>query len=152
MSGEIFNLDFLTPEILRQELQAFSTGIPVTLLHAGTTLLMLFIGASLYSFLTPYKEIDQIKAGNSAASVAFGGVIIGLAIPLAAAMSASTSLRQIVIWGTAAVLLQLLVSRLVDFVLSGLPERVNEGEVSAAVLLVSAKLAVSLILAESVSG
>ena len=79
-------------------------------------------------------------------------MIIGLAIPLAAAMSASTSLRQIVIWGTAAVLLQLLVSRLVDFVLSGLPERVNEGEVSAAVLLVSAKLAVSLILAASVSG
>jgi putative membrane protein len=152
MSGDLLNLDFLTPEILRQELLAFWTGIPVTLLHAGTTLLMLFFGSALYAFLTPYKEIDQIKNGNSAASVAFGGVIIGLAIPLAAAMSASTSLRQIVIWGAATVLLQLFVSRLVDFVLSGLPDRVKEGEVSAAVLLVSAKLAVSLILAAAVSG
>ncbi len=83
--------------------------------------------------------------------MAFGGVIIGLAIPLAASMAASTSVRDIVLWGGATILLQLFVFRLVDFLLAGLPNRINEGEVSAAVLLVSAKLAAALVLAAAVA-
>ena len=151
MTPDSFNLNFLSPEVLRPEIQAFASGFPITLLHAGVTLLMLLIGATIYSLLTPYKEIAQIREGNSAAAVAFGGVIIGLAIPLAASMAASTSLRDIVLWGGATILLQLFVFRLVDFLLAGLPNRINEGEVSAAVLLVSAKLAAALVLAAAVA-
>ncbi|ESQ77792.1 DUF350 domain-containing protein [Asticcacaulis sp. YBE204] len=151
MIPDFLNLDFLTPEVLRPEIQAFAAGFPVTLLHAGVTLLMLVIGATLYSILTPYKEIQQIRDGNSAAAVAYGGVIIGLAVPLAASMSASDTVREILIWGGATVLLQLFVFRMVDFLLTGLPSRINEGEVSAAVLLVAAKLAAALILASAVS-
>lgn len=152
MQIDAFNLDFLTPEVLRPEIQAFSSGILITLAHAGVTLFLLVAGAFIYAVLTPYKEINQIRDGNSAAAVSFGGVIIGLAIPLAAAMSASTSIREIAIWGTSTVLLQLFVFRAVDFILSGLPDRVNEGEVSASVLLVAAKLAASFILAAAVAG
>lgn len=151
MMPDNFNLNFLSPEVLRPEIQAFASGFPITLLHAGVTLLLLLIGATVYSLLTPYKEIHQIREGNSAAAVAFGGVIIGLAIPLAASMAASTSLRDIVLWGGATIVLQLFVFRLVDFLLAGLPNRINEGEVSAAVLLVSAKLAAALILAAAVA-
>ena len=151
MTPDNFNLNFLSPEVLRPEIQAFASGFPITLLHAGVTLLMLLIGATVYSLLTPYKEIHQIREGNSAAAVAFGGVIIGLAIPLAASMAASTSLRDIVLWGGATIVLQLFVFRLVDFLLAGLPNRINEGEVSAAVLLVSAKLAAALVLAAAVA-
>ena len=151
MTPDSFNLNFLSPEVLRPEIQAFASGFPITLLHAGVTLLLLLIGATVYSLLTPYKEIHQIREGNSAAAVAFGGVIIGLAIPLAASMAASTSLRDIVLWGGATIVLQLFVFRLVDFLLAGLPNRSNEGEVSAAVLLFSAKLAAALVLAAAVA-
>ncbi len=65
-------------------------------------------------------------------------------------MAASTSIREIFLWGVAIVLLQLFVFRLVDFLLAGLPNRVNDGEVSAAVLLVAAKLSAALILASAV--
>ena len=152
MIPDFLNLDFLVPDVLRPEVQAFAAGFPVTLLHAGATLLMLLIGAVIYSILTPYKEIQQIRDGNSAAAVAYGGVIIGLAVPLCASMSASTSVREILIWGGATVLLQLFVFRLVDFLLACLPQRIDEGEVSAAVLLVAGKLAVALILAAAVAG
>lgn len=151
MTPDSFNFNFLSPDVLRPEIQAFATGFPITLLHAGVTLLLLLIGATVYSLLTPYKEINQIREGNSAAAVAFGGVIIGLAIPLAASMAASTSLREIVLWGGATIVLQLFVFRFVDFLLTGLPARINEGEVSAAVLLVSAKLAAALVLAAAVA-
>jgi putative membrane protein len=42
-----FNFNFLSPEVLRPEMQAFAAGFPVTLLHAGVTLLLLLIGATI---------------------------------------------------------------------------------------------------------
>jgi putative membrane protein len=146
---DTLNLNFLTPEVLRPELQAFAGGFATALLHGGIALLLLMIGATIYSILTPYKEIQQIRDGNSAAAVSYGGVIIGMAIPLAGAIAASTTYREILLWGGATVILQLLVFRMVDFLLAGLPNRVSDGEVSAAVLLVAAKLAAALILAAS---
>jgi len=134
------------------EVQAFATGFPVTLLHASVTLIMLILGAALYVLLTPHKEITLIREGNSAAALSLGGVMVGLAIPLAVSLTASTSVIEIMIWGAATIAVQLLVFRVTDMVLQGLPERIHEGEVAAAALLVGAKLATALILAAAVAG
>lgn len=134
------------------EVQAFATGFPVTLLHASVTLVMLILGTTLYALLTPHKEITLIREGNSAAALSLGGVMVGLAIPLAISLTASTSVIEIMIWGAATIAVQLLVFRVTDMVLKGLPERIQEGEISAAALLVGAKLATALILAAAVAG
>jgi hypothetical protein len=65
------------------EIQAFASGFPVMVLHLIATFVLLAAGAVIYGLLTPWKEIALIREGNSAASVAFGGVLLGLAIPLA---------------------------------------------------------------------
>ena len=134
------------------EIQAFATGFPLTLLHAGVTLLILVLGTAIYALLTPHKEIALIREGNSAAALSLGGVMVGLAIPLAVSLSASTSVVEIAVWGAATVAVQLLVFRLVDLVLRGLPQRIQDGEVSAAALLIGAKLATALVLAAAVAG
>jgi len=134
------------------ELQAFAAGFPTTLVHAGISLVLLVLGAVIYAFLTPYREVQEIRDGNAAAAVSYGGVLLGLAIPLAVSLTASTSLQELVLWGVAVTVVQLLVFRITDFVLKGLPQRVEEGEVSAAVLLVAAKLACALLLAAAVAG
>ncbi len=134
------------------EVQAFATGFPLTLLHAGVTLAMLILGVTLYALLTPHKEITLIREGNSAAALSLGGVFVGLAIPLAVSLKASTSVVEIMIWGAATIAVQLLVFRVTDMMLKGLPERIQEGEVAAAALLVGAKLGVALILAAAVAG
>ena len=67
-------------------------------------------------------------------------------------LAASTSVAEIVIWGAATTAVQLLVFRCTDMVLKGLPERIQDGEISAAALLVGAKLATALILAAAVAG
>ena len=64
------DLTQLVPDLSSPEVQAFASGFPVTLAHAGITALLLFIGATLYALLTPYKEIALIREGNAAASVA----------------------------------------------------------------------------------
>ena len=109
-------------------------------------------GAALYAFLTPHREIALIREGNTAAAVSFAGVLTGLALPLAAAMTASASLLEIVMWGAPTVVVQLLVFRLVDLLLKGLPERIQHGEIAAAALLAGGKLASAVILAAAVAG
>jgi len=142
----------LTTVFESAEVQAFATGFPTTLAHLGVTLALLAAGAVTYALLTPWKEIALIREGNAAAAVAFSGVLVGLAIPLAISLSVSTSLKDIVLWGIATVVLQLLAFRIVDLFLTGLPQRIREGEVAAAVLLVGAKLSTALILAAALTG
>lgn len=142
----------MPPELQSPEIQAFATGFPVTLMHIGVTMLILVAAAAIYILLTPHKEITLIRAGNSAAALSLGGVLLGLSIPLATSLARSTSMLEIALWGAAAVALQLLVFRLVDMLLRGLPQRIQEGEVAAAALLVGAKLASAVIIAAAVSG
>jgi putative membrane protein len=134
------------------EVQAFATGFPTTMAHLGVTLVLMVGGAIIYALFTPWKEITLIRQGNAAAAVAFSGVLVGLAIPLAVSLSVSTSVKDIALWGVATVVIQLLSFRLVDMLLTGLPQRIREGEVAAAVLLVGAKLSTALILAAALTG
>ena len=129
------------------EIQAFAAGFPVFLAHAGVTVIILFAAAALYILLTPHKEITLIREGNTAAALSLAGVLLGLAIPLSASLKASTNVIEIGLWGAVTVVVQLLVFRLVDMILRGLPKRIQEGEISAAALLVGAKLATAIVIA-----
>ena len=132
--------------------QAFANGFPVTLLHVAVDLGMLFLAATVYILLTPHHEISMIRKGNVAAALDVSGALVGLAIPLAYSLKGSTSLADLALWGAATVAVQLLVFRLVDLVLHGLPKRIQDGEVAAAAVLVGAKLATGMILAAAVAG
>jgi putative membrane protein len=134
------------------EVQAFATGFPVTLLHVVVALALLFAGAGVYIMLTPHKEVALVRDGNVAAAVSLGGILLGLAIPLAASLKASTNLVDLVLWGVATLVVQLLISRLTDLVLHGLPRRIQDGELAAATLLAAVKIATGLILGAAVAG
>jgi putative membrane protein len=132
-------------------LQAWATGFPVTLLHVLITLLILVAGAAIYTLTTPHKQIALVREGNAAAAVSFGGVLIGLALPLAASLAASVSLPEIALWGATTVCVQLAVFRLTDLALHDLPLRIAKGEMAAAALLVGAKIATAVVLAAAVA-
>lgn len=134
------------------QLQAFAAGFPVTLLHAGVSFALLVIGCAIYGLLSQHREIEQIRQGDTAAAISFGGLILALAIPLAMSLHASDSLGEIVLWGVAVVLIQLLAFRIIDLLLTGLPGRVLEGDIAAAGLITAARLAVAIILAAAVAG
>ena len=142
----------MTPPLQSPDIQAFTMAFPTALGHAAMTMLILFLGAGVYILLTPHREIKLIREGNAAAAVSLGGVMVGLAIPLSVSLHVSMSVVEIGLWGVATVALQLLIFRLVDILLRGLPQRIQEGEVAAAALLVGAKLATALIIAGAVAG
>ena len=138
--------------IASPEIQAFASGFPVSLMHAGVMLALLVLGAAVYAMLSPYKDVQHIREGNAAAALSLGGALVALAIPLAAALAGSASVLEVALWGFSVVVVQLLVFRLVDIALKGLPQRIQDGEVAAAALLVGAKMATALILAAAVAG
>jgi len=141
----------LSEALSSPEVQAFASGFPTLIVHVLTTFALLVGGALVYVLLTPWKEIRLIREGNTAAATAFAGVLVGLAAPLAASLSVSTSVHDIVVWGVATIVIQLLVFRVVDQLLTGLPQRIQNGEMAAAVVLVGAKLATALILASALT-
>ena len=133
-------------------LDSFVAGFPILMLHSSVTMAMLVAGVLLYIWITPWDEMALIRAGNTAAAISLGGAIMGLAVPLAFAMAASVSVYEILIWGPVTLLLQIIAFRIADLVLRDLPTRIESGEIGAATLLVSIKLAVAAVNAAAVSG
>ena len=134
------------------EVDAWAAGYPIALLHVGAALAILILGTIVYGLLSPHREFAQVREGNAAAAVSLGGALLGLALPLAFAVAASVSALDIALWGLTSLVLQLGLFWVVDVVLTGLPQRIREGDVAAAVLLAMAKLATAAILAGAVTG
>ena len=132
-------------------IQSFLSGLPILLLHFSLTILMLGLGAIIYVLVTPYHEIELIKQGNSAAALSLSGALIGMGIPLSVAMAGSVNAFDILVYGAVSLVLQLAAYRVTDFVLKGIPERIENGEISAAITMVGIKISISLINAAAVS-
>jgi len=133
-------------------IDSFLAGFPVLMLHSSVTIAMLVAGILIYMWITPWDEVTLIRSGNTAAAVSMGGAIIGLALPLAFAMSASVSVYEILVWGPVTLALQIVAYRIADVVLKDVPKRIEQGEMGAAILLVSIKIAAAAINAAAVAG
>ena len=129
------------------EIGAFVEAFPRFLIWTASAGVMLVIASTIYVLLTPWKEFAEVRRGNTAAGLALGGAITGLALPMSSALASSITLIDFAIWGVVALLLHLIVYRLVDLLLGGLPRRIEQDEMGAAAVLVAAKLASALILA-----
>jgi putative membrane protein len=134
------------------EIQAFAIGFPTALAHAGTSLVLLILGCAVYGLLSPHREFQAARDGDGAAAVVLAGVVLSLGAPLALSLHASAGLAEVALWGAAVLVVQLLVFRLVDLLMRGLPARVAQGDIPSAVLLSAARLATALILAAAVAG
>ncbi|MEX0300560.1 MAG: DUF350 domain-containing protein [Kordiimonas sp.] len=137
---------------MEEALLALWQGLPVFLVHSAVSLAILAVGAFIYMQMTRHDELALIRAGNVAAALSFGGALIGLALPLAFSLAASVSLWDLLVWGVIALVLQIVAFRLVDLVLKDVSSRIEAGEVSTAVLLVSIKLATAAINAAAIGG
>lgn len=130
---------------------AFVAGFPDFMIQLGAALGLFIVSLILYVLMTPHKELALIRAGNPSAALAFGGVVVGLAIPLGACLEHAFGLMDLVIWGIVTLLIQLIAFRATDIFLRGLPRRIAEGDVAAAIFLMSMKIGIALILAGAVS-
>ena len=129
----------------------FVSGFPVFITHLGAALGLFIVSLFVYVIMTPHKELELIRAGNPSAALAFGGVVVGLAIPLGTCLANSVSIPDLVLWGVVTLLLQILAFRFCDIFLRQLPRRIAEGDVAAAVFLMSMKIGLALIVSGAVT-
>lgn len=138
-------MDFSAP------VNAFVAGFPDFIVQLGVALGLFVASLIIYVLMTPHKELDLIRAGNPSAALAFAGVVVGLAIPLSSCLAHSFGVLDLTIWGVVTLLLQLLAFRFADIFLRHLPRRIAEGDVAAAVFLMSVKIGLGLIVSGAVA-
>lgn len=134
------------------ELIAFWQGLPVFMVQSLTVLVLIGLGTLVYMKLTRHDELKLIREGNTAASLSLAGAIIGMAMPAAAALASSITLLDVVIWAVVALILQIVAFRIVDQLLKDLPGRIEAGDIGAATLLVSIKIATALVNVAAIGG
>jgi putative membrane protein len=108
---------------------------------------------AIYQAITPHNEGALIRAGNSAAAVALGGAVLGYVIPLASALAHTGSLPEFVAWAALAGVIQIVAFWAVRrIVLPDVSARIERGEMSAALYLLTISLAVGVINAACMTG
>lgn len=133
-------------------LDSLVAGMPVMLTHFLAAIAIFVLGIAIYSKLTPFHELELIRQGNSAAGVSALGATLGLAIPIAGALAGSVNVVDLVLWGLAALVVQLLTFVIVAVVIRQLVEQINKGEMASALLLAGVQVSVGLINAAAVRG
>jgi putative membrane protein len=128
------------------------TGLPVLLVHLGTTTGLFLIALVIYVWVTPYREIELIRAGNIAAAITLSGQMLALAIPLAAMMAHSVSVPDIMLWGLVTVVLQFLAFAVVAMLIRHLPAAIERGEIGPALVLACGQVVAGLLNAAAMSG
>lgn len=126
-------------------------GIPPFLAYFAVAIVLVLVFVRIYTWVTPQDELALIKANNTAAALAFGGALIGFALPLSSAITHSLSLLDCAVWGAVALIVQVLTFVVLRIAIRQLPERINQGEVATGVFSAAAAIAVGLINAACMS-
>ena len=137
---------------MHPSLESLANGFPYLIFYLLLVTAIYICGLVVYVKLTPHKEIALIQEGNIAAAISFSGLVIGLALPLAACLVMKIGLIDVLVWGVVSTLLQLFLFRIADIIFAGMPQRIIDGEVAAATVLAAFKLAGSIILAFAIAG
>jgi len=110
-------------------------GLPAFLLYfvVGVALIVAF--AAVYLRMTMHDEIALIRAGNLSAVIAFGGNLIGFALPLEKAIAQASSIADCVLWAVAAMIIQFAAYGLARLLSPDLSKKIEEDRLSAAAML-----------------
>lgn len=111
------------------------------------SLAALLVFKYVYTFITPHDEWMLIKDDKStAAAVGFGGGILGFALALAGAASNSVSLVDFATWALIALIAQSLAFALLRFLfMPAIVKRIEDGEISAGIMLATVSVAVGIL-------
>ncbi len=134
-------------EFLKLSLQ----GLDEFLVYFGLCLVFVALFLAIYIRVTPYREIQLIREGNSAAAASLSGALIGFVLPLAAAVEHSVNPYDLAIWATIALAVQLRVYAATRLVLPDVGRDIPAGKVASGVFLAAMSVGAGILSAASMS-
>lgn len=112
------------------------------LLYTFSSLVLLGVFGKIYQWLTPYHEREQIKAGNVAPAIAFGGALIGFTFPLLSVSYHGVNIVDFLIWAGIAGVLQIILFKALYWVI---PMQIEEDNKAIAIIYAVLAVCVGLI-------
>ena len=112
-------------------------GIPSFFLYGAIGIALTFVFAVVYIRITGHPEIKLIREGNAAAALAFGGALVGFALPLSKAIAQASTVPDCVLWGALALVVQLFAYAGVRLILPNVSDRIGRNELAAGILAAS---------------
>ena len=101
--------------------------------------------------VTPYNEMQLIRAGNAAAAWSLGFAMLGFSLPLASAIIHSVNPWDMTLWAVIALVVQILVFVVVRLILPDVTRHIQEGQVSSGAFLGLLSLAAGVLNAASMT-
>ena len=123
----------------------FLATLPNFLAYLGTAIVLLVAFMAIYLYVTPYDEINLIRANNVAAAISLSGAVLGFAMPIANVIAHSDTLLDLAVWGVIAGIVQLLAWMVARVALPRLKEAIAAGQVAPAIFVAALSLTVGLI-------
>jgi putative membrane protein len=110
-----------------------------------TAIILMLVFLAIYVRITPYNELELIRAGNEAAAVSLGGAVIGFALPIAVSVAVSHSLYAMIGWGVVASVVQMLAFIAARLALPRLNESIPQGKMASGIFLASLAIGVGIL-------
>lgn len=126
-------------------------GLPNFLAYFAVAVALLAAFAFVYTLLTPHQEWQLIKQNVPAASIAFGGSLIGFTLPLHSAISHSINLLDCVLWSVIAFVVQIVTFIVLRRFIPNISERIANNETASAIFVAAASICTGLLNAASMS-
>ena len=127
------------------------SGLPAFALFFSTALALTALYLTVYTLVTAHNEFTLIKRNVTAAATALGLSLVGFALPLASAVTFSTNIVELIVWGLVALVVQIAIYFIVRLLIPNLSERIAADEMSAALFLGAASLAAGVVNAASMT-
>ena len=110
-----------------------------------TAVILMLAFLAIYVRITPYSELELIRAGNEAEAISLGGAVIGFALPIAVSVAVSHNLYAMIGWGVVASVVQLLAFIAARLALPRLNESIPQGKLASGIFLASLAIGVGIL-------
>ena len=99
------------------------------LIYIVSALVMLGIFTAVYTAVTRYKEFELIREGNIAAVLSYGGALVGFSFTLCSSIAVHASFVMFLVWGVAAMVVQIVVYVVVAQAIRGMNEAIEQNNI-----------------------
>ncbi|SIT28796.1 putative membrane protein [Achromobacter sp. MFA1 R4] len=115
------------------------------LIYIVSALVMLGVFTAVYTAVTRYKEFDLVREGNIAAAMSYGGALVGFSLTLASSIAIHASFVMFLVWGVAAMVVQIVVYVVVANAIRGMNDAIVENNIAMGGLLGAISLAAGIV-------
>ncbi|CAB3699653.1 hypothetical protein LMG6001_02940 [Achromobacter insolitus] len=115
------------------------------LIYIASALVMLGIFTLVYTAVTRYKEFELIREGNIAAVLSYGGALVGFSFTLCSSIAIHASYAMFLLWGLAAMVVQIVVYVGVSQAVRGMNEAIEENNIAMGGLIGSISIAAGIV-------